>query len=79
MDPQILLRNHIFKPDGEPIGVRSFKLVDGPELALSDAQQFTTRVGVTSVLFPGSGETRTTSAASLVMLGKDREVIWHAP
>lgn len=63
---------------GKPTAVREWKL-EGPSLQLYDSQHYGTKIGVTSLLVPSSGETRTTSAASVVMLDTDKKVIWSAP
>jgi hypothetical protein len=52
---------------------------DGPTLGLNDATGFKTRIGVTGLVTPATGETHTTSAASIVLFGKDRKVLWSAP
>jgi hypothetical protein len=52
---------------------------DGPTLGLDDANGFKTRIGVTGLVTPATGETHKTSAASIVLFGKDRKVLWSAP
>ncbi|MBI4463787.1 MAG: hypothetical protein HY647_03685 [Acidobacteria bacterium] len=52
---------------------------DGPSLSLHDTQGFETTIGTTSLVTPRTGETHTTSAASVVMVDKDKNVIWKAP
>jgi hypothetical protein len=52
---------------------------DGPWLQLNDANGFETDIGVTDLVTPATGETHKTSAASIVLLGKDRKVLWSAP
>ena len=53
----------------------------GPSVALSDPQGYKTQIGVTDLVLPSNGETRKTSAASIVMFGNDKrhKVIWQAP
>jgi hypothetical protein len=51
----------------------------GPSLKLSDSQGYSTVVGKAQLIEPGTGETHETSASSLVMFGKNRNVIWRAP
>lgn len=51
----------------------------GPSLDVTDSQGYRTTLGVTDIITPTTGEKRTTSAASLVLFGKDGEVIWSAP
>jgi len=48
-------------------------------VVLSDQQGFRMNLGTTQTINPATGETRETSAASLVMFGKDGKVIWSAP
>jgi hypothetical protein len=54
-------------------------LSDGPILDLNDASGFETDIGVTGLVTPATGETHKTSAASIVLFGKDRKVLWSAP
>jgi hypothetical protein len=46
---------------------------------LSDAQGFAAQLGVSELAVPRTGETQKTSAASLVLFDKDKNVIWKAP
>jgi len=50
----------------------------GPMLDLYDASGFEAIVGSTDVL-TSTGETHETSAASIVLFGKDKKVLWSAP
>lgn len=50
-----------------------------PFLSLSDGERFETTVGSTNIRTPSTGETHKTSAASVVLFGKDRTVLWSAP
>ncbi len=50
-----------------------------PNLTLSDPEGFQTTVGSTNLVTPRTGETHKTSAASLVLFGKDGKVLWSAP
>lgn len=52
---------------------------NGPALALFDANGYETQVGVTDLITPMTGETHKTSAASIVLFGKDKKVLWSAP
>jgi len=52
---------------------------EGPHLIVRDATGFESILGVAGLETPDTGESHTTSAASLVMLGKDGKVIWRAP
>lgn len=51
----------------------------GPGLQLNDANGFETDIGVIGLTNPLIGETRTTSAASILLFGKDKKVLWSAP
>jgi hypothetical protein len=50
-----------------------------PSLELMDEDGFMTAIGATGLLQAETGETRKTSAASIVMSNKDEKVIWRAP
>lgn len=52
---------------------------NGPNLRLSDDEGFETSIGSTDLVTPATGETHKTSAASLVMFDKEKNVIWRAP
>lgn len=51
----------------------------GPHLVLTDAQGFNTTIGGAELETPRIGETHKTSAASIVLFGKDQKVLWSAP
>lgn len=50
-----------------------------PAIQLSDARGFNMYMGSTSMESPTTGVKQQTSAASIVMSGKDHHVIWQAP
>jgi hypothetical protein len=54
---------------------------DGPNIWLDDNEGFQTIIGHTGLTTPLSGEKHNTSAASIVMVGNDRNhhIIWKAP
>ncbi len=52
---------------------------EGVGLELGDSTGYSAALGSTQLLTPNSGETHQTSAASLVLFGKDKKVIWSAP
>ena len=52
--------------------------VDGP-VTVTDENGFQATLGSTELVIPRSGEKRVTSAASLVMFDKEKNVIWKAP
>jgi hypothetical protein len=52
---------------------------DSPSVEVADSQGYTAALGVSRFEQTGTGETHETSAASLVLLGKDGKAIWRAP
>jgi hypothetical protein len=48
-------------------------------LRVTDVQGFSASFGVTDLVTPRTGETHKTSAASLVLFDKEKNVIWKAP
>lgn len=52
---------------------------EGINLTLKDSNGFSSVIGMTRLLTPGTGESHKTSAASLVMFDKDGKIIWRAP
>ena len=50
-----------------------------PVLEIADAKGFRAKLGVTSLVTKKTGETHKTPAASLVLFGDDRTVLWSAP
>lgn len=60
--------------------VISLRMASGePQLNLTDEGQYETAIGVTDLITPTTGEKHTTSAASIVLFGKDKKVLWSAP
>jgi hypothetical protein len=53
--------------------------VPGPALEISDAEGYSATLGASESKAPGTGERRTTSAASISLTDKTRKVIWSAP
>ena len=51
----------------------------GAYLRLSDKEGFQTTIGSADLITPQTGERHTTSAASVVLVDKDKKVIWQAP
>ena len=51
----------------------------GSGFILGDKEGFQTVVGNTDLVTPRTGETHKTSAASVMLLDKDQNVIWSAP
>jgi hypothetical protein len=54
-------------------------LEDGPVLRLEDADGNAAILGATQLEAPGTATTAKRRAASLVMLDKEKKVIWKAP
>ena len=52
---------------------------NGPSLTLVDAKGFSTIVGATQLEKPANGGTHSTSAASIVLLDRDKKIIWRTP
>lgn len=52
---------------------------NGSSLELQDRQGFSTSIGNTGFVTARTGQTRQTSAASVVLLDKDKHVLWQAP
>jgi hypothetical protein len=50
-----------------------------PSLEIADSRGYATQLGVSSVTHDKSGGSQQSSAASIVLVGKDREVLWSAP
>jgi hypothetical protein len=48
-------------------------------LFVTDEQGFKAAIGTQNLVTPGTGETHKTSAASLALFDKDKNVIWRAP
>jgi DNA helicase HerA-like ATPase len=51
----------------------------GALLSLADGEDYETEIGNTALLSPLTGEKHSTSAASVVLLAKDKKVLWSAP
>lgn len=51
----------------------------GPSLKLEDEGGFSAILGSTDLLIPRTGRKEATSAASLLLFGKDGKVLWSAP
>jgi hypothetical protein len=50
-----------------------------PSIEVADSQGYASEIGVTERVQPATGKTEKSSAASLVLLGKDQGVLWAAP
>jgi len=54
-------------------------LGDTPTITITDDEGFQAVLGSTSTVETRTGKTNQTSAASLILFGKDKKVIWSAP
>jgi hypothetical protein len=52
---------------------------DGPSLEIEDSQGYKATVGSTGLVTPRTGETHNTSAATVLLFDKQKNVIWKAP
>jgi hypothetical protein len=52
---------------------------DGPSLTLEDARRSSTILGATQLERPANSGARPTSAASIVLVDRDKRVIWQTP
>jgi hypothetical protein len=74
----------ILGEDGPMLGLANSKgstttgLRDG-NIGVFDDQGFETSIGVKDLATPSTGETHKTSAASVVLFDKNKNVIWKAP
>jgi len=57
----------------------SFAMLSPYNLNLQDQDGFLATLGVTNIVTPRTGQTQRTSAASLVLFDKNKNVIWKAP
>jgi hypothetical protein len=82
--PQLLLDSsdnitYLSLADASGAERASFQVYKGdPELLLKDAEGFETVIGKTDIVMPHTGETRRTSAASLVFFTKDGAFLFPA-
>jgi hypothetical protein len=53
--------------------------VTASRMQVDDAEGFAATLGATDLVTPRTGEKHKTSAASLVLFDKDKNVIWKAP
>ena len=69
-------------PSGSSVlvsGDHSLVVLDGNSLAINDTEGFSAQLGQTQLVTTSTGEKHTTSAASIVLFGKEHKVIWSAP
>jgi hypothetical protein len=52
---------------------------EGPSVRLIDKEGFQAALGTSPLVTMKTGETHQTSAASVVLFGKDKKVLWSAP
>ena len=65
--------------NGRPSILEMTAAADGPYFSIKDSQGFSSVFGSSSLITPHTGETHKTSAASVVLFDKDRNMIWAAP
>jgi len=65
--------------DSEKVRVALAVDGDSPKLQISDKDGYTAVMGSNSLTTAATNEVQRTSAASLLMFGKQREIIWRAP
>jgi hypothetical protein len=53
--------------------------VDSPGIEVADTDGYAVQIGVSRRVVPATGETQKSSAASLVLMGKDQDILWSAP
>jgi hypothetical protein len=79
-DGQMLLNSGgVFIDLSDKDGKRSLRMNANPSVSLEDEQGFTTTIGRADLEVVKTGESRKTSAASIVIFDKGGKVIWRAP
>lgn len=68
----------LYDKSGEKSAMLSYTK-DGPSLEMEDTQGYSAVLGLGGLVTPKTGETRQTSAASLLLFDKQKNVIWKAP
>jgi hypothetical protein len=63
----------------ENVGASLHASEDGPALELGDAQGYKATIGSAGLVTPRTGESHVTSAASVTLFDKEKNVIWKAP
>jgi hypothetical protein len=64
---------------GELFQVTLDTFIEGPQLVLKDKGGYSTEIGRTELVVPGTGKTEQTPAASIVLFDKGKKVLWSAP
>jgi len=72
---------YLFFNDPKEKGSRIALIIenDAPQLQLSDQEGFTAVLGSNSLVSTKTKEVHRTTAASLQLFGKEKEIIWRAP
>jgi hypothetical protein len=65
--------------DNEKVRVALAVEGDAPKLQVSDQEGYTAVLGTNALITTKTNEVQKTSAASLLLFGKQKEVIWRAP
>jgi hypothetical protein len=69
----------LYDAEGNPHEALNVTPEGEPTMWLSNAEGFELHLGGLALAMPSTGATQHTSAASIVMLGKDKKLIWRAP
>jgi len=72
-------RSHLSHMDGDAAITLNVDEPDGPSLVVADDAGFSATLGKSEVVTTKTGRSEKTSAASLVLFGKDGKVLWSAP
>ena len=64
---------------GELFRVTLDTFIEGPQLVLADKEGYSTEIGRTDLVVTKTGKEEQTPAASLVLFGKGKKVLWSAP
>ena len=75
--PSVMLGNGTLSLHGN--GESTFALLSPYSISLSDQDGFSATIGLTNLVTSRTGETHKTTAASLTLFDKNKNVIWKAP
>jgi hypothetical protein len=65
--------------DAGAISATTIKALGGPDIRLSDKEGFETVIGKVDLVKTHTGREESTPAASVVLFGNDKKVLWSAP
>jgi hypothetical protein len=69
---------HLYGKNKQELAVENDS-VAGPSIAITDAEGYEAVIGRTNLVTAKTGEEHKTSAASLVLFNKEKDVLWKAP